>query len=321
VWNEATADGGSRIRSARIDRGFVPAEVHEVAPDGVLVARTLAWNGTSYLVVYQTSQRLLAARVAYDGAPIGEPRVLAEAFDIRAAVTWAGDRWAVAWTELYGNIIRYATVSYGGLPSPLQELELTRNQIVDLALAFDGTRVHLGWIESAWPYSIEPPPLGYAVFTTRLRRNGRVADAQPLPIPASSPRGLAMAGNDERVVLLVDEDARVTAHVIAAKTRQLAATHTLFNAFASSDVTWDGYEFVAAVSYRTGEQTYAEVHTLGGDGTAADDARVTATLARDRHVSIASSPGYDAVLGLQDSDAASGLRAVIYPAREMARLP
>ncbi|HEX6100637.1 MAG TPA: hypothetical protein VF432_30250 [Thermoanaerobaculia bacterium] len=325
VWNEATAGGGTRIRSARIDRDFAAAEVHEIAADGVLAARTLPWNGTEYLVLYLAAGgQLLAARVGYDGAPIGGPKRIAETDRIRAAATWAGDRWAVAWAYVDGyQVIQYATLSHGGVPSSPQDLTLTPNLAFDVALAFDGNRVHLAWIETAGPYTIEPPPHGHAVRTTRLRRNGRVADATPLAIPVTSPRGVSMAGNGERIVLLVDERPGTTAHAIDPRTRQVAATRTLHEGeVKDSDVAWDGHAFVAAVSYLDLEsfRRYLKIFRLGSSGTAAGSPRVAETLAReDLHVTVASSPAYDAVAGLQEADALSGERAVIYTEREMFR--
>jgi hypothetical protein len=324
VWNEVTASGATRIRSARIDRDFETAEVHEIATDGVLVARTLPWNGTEYLVLYQVrGTQLFAARIGYDGEPIGTPRLIAEADTVRAAAAWAGDRWAVAWAYADGyRIIQYATLSHGGIPSAPQDLSLTPNLVFDVALAFDGNRVHLAWIETAGPFIIEPPPPGHAVFTTRLRRNGRVADATPLAIPVtSSPKGVSLAGNGERIVLLVDELPGTTAHTIDPKTRQLAATRTLHEGeVKDSDVTWDGYDFVAAVSYLDlpSFRRYLKIFHLGSDGTGASVPRVTETLAReDLHVTVASSPAYGAVASLQEADALSGERAVIYTEREL----
>jgi hypothetical protein len=322
AWNEQTLEGESRVRTAHIDRNFETAGVRELAP-GALAIRSLAWNGTEYLAVYATpSSELVAMRVAYDGDPIGEPVLLGEAYTTRAAVTWAGDRWAVAWASSEGYpFIHYRTVSRSGVAAPLQELHVNDNVVLDVALAFDGSRVHLAWVEAPEAYFERPP--GYAVFTTRLRRNGRAADTAPLTIPTESPRELAMATNGDQVVLLIDAMNRTSLHVIDADTRQLVSTRTLHEGYGSaSDVKWDGDEFVAAVRYLDGGRAYAEVRHLGDDGTADEDPCIIETLARgELQVSVASSPAYDAVLGLQESDAASGPRAVIHPEREMFRLP
>lgn len=326
IWNEARGDGGMRIRAARIDRDFHPEEAHEIVAEGALVTRSLAWNGTEYLVVYETfGAQIHALRVAYDGTPIGEPRLLAEPGDpVHAAAVWAGDRWAVAWVSTYGSlVVYYQTVSHGGAPSPVQELDVTDARAFDVALAFDGNRVHLAWIQTAYEYYPEPPPQGHAVFLTRLRRNGRLIDETPLPIPSTGPRELAMAGNGEYVVLLVDEEQRTALHRIVTRTRQITASRLLYDRFGKDgDVTWTGYTFVAAVQHRVNDRTLLEIYDLGAAATSTERPRVTETLAsRDLHVSVASSPAYDAVAGVQESDAAAGDRAVIYAEREMYRFP
>ena len=318
MWNEGTADGGTRIRSARIGRDYGTEEVFEVAPAGVLRARNLAWSGTDYLAVYQTGENLVAQRIDYNGEPLGEPRVVGPASqDVRASVAWTGDRWAVAWTDSFDDDIRFANVSRAGIASPLQELDLTGNPVIDVALAFDGNRLHLAWIEGN-PTYFEPPPPGVAVFTTRLRRNGRAADATPLQVPVIGPRALTIAASDEQVVLLVDQSNDTSAYVIDVDVRQFVAVRTLAEGITVSDVTWSGFDFAVALRYFRAGRWYVE--TLRGPDLG--DAHIAETLpSAGLHVSVATSPSYDTVAGLQETDAAEGRRAVIYAEREMIGLP
>ena len=327
VWNEANANTyETRIRTATINRDFEPQNVRELVPTGSLAVRKIAWNGTEYLIVYHgaDAEELFAARLEYDGKPVGEPTLLGRASDPRAAVTWAGDRWAVAWVSAYGEgTVHYRTLSRGGFASPPRELDVTQALAFDVALAFDGRNVHLGWVQIAGPWYIEPPPQGHAVFTTRLRRTGHLLDAVPLAIPAESPRVLAMACNGEQLIVVVDESERTRLHVVPTEGRQMVSTRTLFDAPSNSDVTWDGWDFVAALAESAyGGRSFLRVWRLGDDGSEMEGPRITPTLARkDRKVSVAASPSYAAVVGMQESDAALGERAVIYAEREMYHVP
>lgn len=319
VWNEQTGDG-SRIRSAVIGRDFEPHNVCELAPDGVLRTRKLAWNGTEHLIVYQTRDgRLLVARLTHDGMPIGEPVVISEATTpvSTAAVTWAGDRWAVVWISPYAEVMRYATVSRGGIASLPRELQPTSDIFVDVALTFDGSRVHLAWVAEFRPGAPRVPQ-GSHVFTTRLRPDGRIVDETPLAIPVLGPRHVSMATNGSEVALLVNNHWRTDVHVIS-PTRQILSTRTLLEWRTEGEVTWDGYELVAAAGYR-GARSYAITWRLGDDGTGTDSPRGTATI-DSSSVSVAASPGYSAVLGMTEWDAATGARAVLYAERVLPRLP
>ena len=321
VFNESTTDGGTRVRAAVVGRDFAPESVHELAADGLLRARSLAWSGTEYLVVYQERARgMRALRVTYNGVPIGEPANLGDAPpDIStAAVTWAGDRWAVAWVDHRDSVIRYVTVSRGGVAAPPRDLRPSEKILIEVALAYDGSRVRLAWIESDYPL-FPTIPLGDAVFTTLLRRDGRMEGDVPLSIPASNPSRVTLASNGKRVVLLVDELTHTSINVIDAETRQLLSARTLFEWPAHSDVTWDGDVFVAALSYR-GARTYAAIFRLDEDGTEIEAPRGIMTIGTTM-VTVAASPGYDAVIGVTESDAAAGVRAVIYAERELPRLP
>ncbi|MGZ5441019.1 MAG: hypothetical protein ACXW5U_14665 [Thermoanaerobaculia bacterium] len=318
VWNERTGDG-SRIRSAVIGRDFESHNVRELAPDGVLRTRQLAWNGTEHLILYQTRDgRLQVARLTHDGMPIGEPAVIGEATTpvSTAAVTWAGDRWAIVWISPYADVVRYATVSRGGIASLPRELQPTSDIFVDVALTFDGSRVHLAWVAELEP--APRVPQGSHVFTTRLRPDGRIVDETPLAIPAWGPRHVSMATNGSEVALLVNNLWRTDVHMIST-TRQILSTRTLLEWLAEAEVTWDGFELIAAAGYR-GARSYAATWRLGDDGTGTDAPRGTATIGSSS-VSVAASPGYSAVLGMSEWDAATGARAVLYAERELPRIP
>ena len=206
----------------------------------------------------------------------------------------------------------------GGSASPARALPLTANAVADLALAFDGSRVHIAWVER--PFSPIPEvPQGLDVFTTRLRRDGRIADPAPLAIPVTLPNRVSLAASSERVILVVDEEESTSLHAIDAKSRRLLSSQTLLKEdfVQYSEVTWTGWEFFAASITRRS----LFVWRLGRDGTALDDVRGSETLPSDDDggVSIAATPSYDAVIGLQETDATSGPRAVIYANRELPR--
>jgi hypothetical protein len=296
AWTERTGTG-TQVRTAMIGRDFEPRNVRVLAASGSLISRNLPWNGTEYLAVHQHGGDLFASRLGYDGTPLGEAVFLGRVSFPAVSATWAGDRWAIVWPDPSGRV-SYATVM-GGLAS--LPLTLTANPVGSVAVAFDGRRVHLAWCDAS------------AVFTTRLRPDGRIVDETPLPIPAANPTTVRIVAGNGRVVVLVDAFPDTSIHVVDAKTRQLLSSRTLVQRVASSDLAWSGYEFVAASAF---DRTLAVWH-LGRDGTATNEPRLTETLSRfDLRVSVASSPSYDTVVAMQGTDAASGPRAVIYPSRE-----
>jgi hypothetical protein len=323
AWTETTGSG-TRIRAATLDTTLLPESDREVLPNGTLTGTDLPWNGSEYLALAQTPAGLVATRLAADGSPSAVPPALLWPDPEHVAVVWAGDRWVVVWSV--GPWIWLATVTGNGAVSEPREFRLNSppapptwsKAIRGLSLAFDGTHLHLTWIEArplaGWG------PVGTDVFTTRISAEGTLLDESAAAIPVGwLPQSVSSAANGDTLLVLVDELGRTTVSAIG-KSRAVS-TRTLFDWQAQSDIAWDGREFVAALRAR-GERWYISVFRLMRDGSPAAAPRGTMTLgAQDSgRVSVAATP-MEAVLGLQETTPEGGPRAVVYSDREMPRLP
>lgn len=334
AWNEAT-DDGTRIRTAQLGRTLETESDHVIASDGVIAAADLAWNGSEFLAIFETPGReLFASRVSADGSPVaGPPAHLASGGRRSIAVTWAGDRWLVAWTALTADgSIQVATVTAIGTTSQPRSVRLNTppppegwfSIPIEVALSFDGRDVHLTWIQARWSYDSPHYAQGTHVFTTKMRRDGRLLEEQARAIPASQPDRISTAANDDALLVLVDERSHTTASLIdvRAPALPLVSTRTLYDWRAESDLTWDGRDFVAALHAR-GQRRYLSVLRLARDGSLATTPRGTSTLdvRHSTRPSVASTPSMDAVIAVEETDDASSVRAVVYSEREMPGLP
>jgi hypothetical protein len=323
------ASAGGRVLAAWSDIQGQAAFVRtaSLAPDGTpltdaivapayTAARELAWNGTESLIVETRNGELLATRVAFDGSPLDAQPLLLGQHDstwsyLNAAVTWAGDRWVVAW-QTYAGIF-FATVRNGAVTQG-RMLALGELAASDPALAFNGSTLLLVWNETDRSSCDVFPPciIGQQVaYAARITPDGQLAGPKRVRIPFADDYSIATSGS-EFVIL-----GGTTATVVDAQASNVLASRSLFNWGATSDMTWDGSTYAVALRY-LGASWHVSVTHLDRNLNVVGTPRGTVTLPPDDFVapSIAGS-----LVGLQEGDAVNGARAVVYTEADLAPLP
>ncbi|MEA2464270.1 MAG: hypothetical protein QOJ98_2017 [Acidobacteriota bacterium] len=327
AWSESDSDGYS-VRVADTAAG-----TSAIVANGVLASREISWNGTHHLVLHHDNSRILATRITPDGMVFDDQPIVignlgAGSWGPPASVVWTGDYWLVVWND--GQHLRIVDVSRGGFASvprtldvhpPLQE-EWER-VIGSPSLGFDGTHVLLVWNESQNPpCSMFPPCIGgeFQTFARRLTRDGAptgpglTLDVQygvPVSIASSGREFFLLAGTR---AIVVDGD-QGALHQVAAR--------DLFDWFGtSSDVTWDGRDYVVTMRYR-GAQWHLSLRRLDRNLNDVSAPRGTPTLTPDvqEPPSVAAAFSGDALIGVQEGTIATGVRATVYRESELPLLP
>lgn len=288
-----------------------------IAAPAYVATRELPWNGSEYLVVASRNNQLLATRVAHDGTPLdAEPFLLGQHWQawwaLNAAVTWAGDRWVVAWEAPDG--IHLATV-HNGVTTSSRKLAFGDVYASEPALSFNGTTLLFVWNETTLlPCWFPPCDSGETrTLAARLTRDGDVVDATPLEIPtASGAYSIATSGGE---FLVLGETTATTIDASAAP--RILASRRIFNWHAAGDVTWDGSSYAVALRY-FGARWHLSVTHLDRELNVIGAPRGTETLPPDLFVAPSIARSFVAV---QEGDAAEGARAVVYREADMQPLP
>jgi hypothetical protein len=325
AWSESDGDGYTvRVADTAVSSSAIVA-------NGVLAARELSWNGTHHLVVHHDNTRILATRITPDGGVFDQPLVLGNlgpgSSQPPASVVWTGDYWLVVWTD--GERLRVVDVSRGGFASVPRKLDVHPpllegwSRYIGLpALGFDGAHALLVWHESQQPPCSFFPPCGGGetkTFATLLTRDGAQAgNTVELELQSFAPVSIASSGRELFVLsgtraVVLDGDPSVL---------RVAATRDLFDWNASSDVTWDGRDYVVAMRY-LGAQWHLSLRrfdALLNDVTAP---RGTPTLTPDlfEPPSVAAPFSGDALAGVQEGTIETGVRATVYREAELPLLP
>lgn len=303
------------LRAVSLARDATPLADTPVAL-AYLAARELPWNGSEYLAVSARDAFLYATRVALDGTPLdGEPLLVGwhqTAWPhVEASAAWAGDRWVVVWQS--GHEIRFATIRNGTV-SPWKKLALGDRPASRPVLGANGSALLLAWTEADPPAcGMFPPCIGgesYG-FAARITPDGDVAIAERIALPQKTTNAIATSGSEFFLL------GGTTATIVDAGISRVVASKSIFNWPASGDVTWDGASYAVALRY-AGMRWYVSVthydRTLAPIGTP----RGTTTLPPDNWVAPSIAGG---IVGVQEGDAAQGLRAVAYREADMPPLP
>lgn len=301
------------IRTASLTPDATPL-TDTIAAPAYLAARELAWNGAEFLAVGVRDHQVLATRLAFDGTPLdAEPLVLGQhqsgGANLNAAVTWAGDRWTVAWDTFDG--ISFSTIRNG--TAQTKQLALGDLPVTNPALSFNGSTLLFVWNQSDSPPCYFPPcGLGdtYA-FAAELTRDGELVDAKRVSLPFANHYSIATSGNEFLIL------GGTTATTIDAGVTRVLASRSIFNWGATSDVTWDGSSYAVALRY-LGAVWHVSVTHLDRNLNVTGTPRGTPTLPPDDFVapSIAGS-----LVGVQEGDVRNGTRAVVYREQDMPPLP
>lgn len=328
LFSEHQGDFAS-IRSALLTPDGVPSP-RPAAALSFLTSRDLAWNGTDYLAVHRSNDKLMATRVDENGVAIDQNPIVIASMDTHAwwehvaAVSWVGTQWMVVWPDEANVYVSF--VSPGGVATAPHALavgrppaENTYRAMSDVALAFDGTNALLVWNEAHHEICFFPVcGNGEArTYATRLMPDGEVVDAAPLELPRGDAHSIATRGRQFVVatgttVSLLDARDALT----------LVTTRTLPGISGLSDVTFDGRGFLVAVRYRVANW-HLRLHRLGTTLADQDVPRGVMTPAPDRFTppSIAALDAQSVLIGTQEGDPETGPRAVVYRDDDLQPLP
>lgn len=205
VWTELSGDA-SRVRSATLSRE--PFAVRTVLEHAELVTSDLPWNGAEYLTIVAAGGKIRAQRLDAAGGAVGRAAVLDDApvWGVHVATAWAGDRWIAAWPS--GRNVRVATVLPNGIVASMVERPLAamvpprRSAVGRIALAFDGARGVIAWLEGwADPCPFECPAV-FAGFAAEIDRDGTIGAPRLLVEEAAT--GVAVAANGGEFAVALD---------------------------------------------------------------------------------------------------------------------
>lgn len=313
----------ARQRTAAIDAAGEPRR-NVFLGEGIVSAKDLSWNGSAYLAIIQRGETLLAQRLTVDGEPFGPPSELHAdeeySFDMIASVVWSIDRWVVVWIARDGDQAFFATVSPAGVVADKRELApIDPNRyFVDAALAADGPRVLLSWIEADVN---EIYFVNRNLFAQRFRRDGREIDAVPLRVADDALYLSVTAGNDFVVVANMPRQTLMTRLEADGPALTVLATRTLPPGI--SDVTFDGREYVLASRGLPDFSRTLVIARFDEQLEPTQPPRGVITLQSDDFFqpSVAAVMAGEVVVAIQEADTENGARAVVYHERELSPLP
>lgn len=324
AWTDLEGDAAS-LRTAQVANDGRPI-VTAVAGASFLAADEMAWNGTDALIVTHAHGKVWGTRVTSAGAPVAAPVLLGNYpylhyLERRAAVTWAGDRWLVIWPEQ--DAVRMVTLSASGavtatrLVPLLPALPPNHFRYVEAAeIAFDGRHILLVFGEVHGEICFFPVCNNEqrAAWAVRLTAAGDPAGT-PLLLPSlSNADDFSIAASGGEFVILGGPHA-VTVDAPAEELRLLNSRDFFRGA---SDVTWDGKDFVIALRYQLA-RTHLALYRVDWrlEDVAAPKGIETLPAFALRAPSIAAVDSQRTIIAVEEGDAESGARAVVYLEQDM----
>ncbi len=312
----------SIVRSAHIAPDGTPLSSSVIDPNATLASTDLAWNGSEYLTVIYRNEQLRAQRLNAFGQKVGSAMLLYSAgsgpIPPRVAVVWAGDRWEVVGAD--SVIAFHAEVAPDGKRSSWEQLKLegplpeghARSGVYDVAIAYDGERVLVAWIEGQYyPCNMVCPENRPAFVTTIDRFAFNVGAPHRISDPFANARSVSLATNGDEVVAITNGYQALATSFDASLEQK--ATRSFDG---SGDVTWDGSAFVLALRERD-QLTVRRLDADLRDGARARVATIAPTDSADTTPSIAVAISGNGIVALQECDANSGGRAVAYVEQEL----
>jgi hypothetical protein len=317
-----------RARAALVGADGEPLEHRQIGVDRAVAGNELAWSGTEYLALVESDFLLFAQRLSFDGEPIGNALLLgdAPAFEAQPSVAWAVDRWVVVWPG--EEAVYFATVSPAGILSPVQTLTLDtplepgfERNILAVSVAAEGARVLITWIEGhLGEYAMPPFFIEPVVFAQRFRRDGRPIDAAPARLAVERAQYVSSVAGENTFAVVTDADTQTTVTLLGSRDSRVLATRVLPPGL--SDVAWDGDEYIVAARYWPDWPRHITLSRFDEQLHETQPVRGIATLAADIPAppSVAAVAG-QAVVAIQEGDAETGARAVVYREADMTALP
>jgi hypothetical protein len=328
VWTEQQGVTSS-IRSAHLAPDGTVLSHSVIDPNAALVSRDLAWNGTHYLTVMHRNGQLRAQRLSAFGEKVGSAMLLFSSgyglLPPRVSVVWADDHWEVAGTD---RVIGFhATVAADGEVTDWEHLQLKgtlpddqtqRADVHDVAIAWDGERAVVAWIEGQYyPCNFECIGTRPAFIATIDALAHTVTEPHRISDPYELAESLSLATNGEEIVAaLTRYDGKTLVTTVDAALERVASRN--FDGVA--DVAWDGSSFVLALR----ERTQLTVRRLDANLRDAARARFTNVAPADvpgSAPSVAVAIPGNAIIGVQEVEANSGARALAYVEEELGNEP
>lgn len=283
----------------------------------------LASNGNEVLAIGMRDRRLTGARITRNGIRVDrEPLLIAEDAT-SAAVTWAGNRWIVAWnTERRIFTVEVSLEGKVSAPRALQAAPTdTDTTIADVALAFDGRNVLVVWHEPApggcVPEACPPPSVRNAIFAARL-------DDAAATIIAEGPGHEAVASNGREFAVLRGGEVIFVRIAGGAIVAEAPRTILDYPRGIRGDITWDGSEYVVALRYGV-YRSHLAVHRIASGGFATSPPRHTEVLPAEftgvARPGIAAERGSSAVIVLHENAPADPARVVAHLEHELQPRP
>lgn len=328
VWTEQQGQTSS-VRSAHLAADGTPLSNSVIDPNATLVSRDLAWNGSHYLTVIHRNGQLRSQRLNAFGEKVGSAMLLYTSdggFRLpRVSVVWADDHWEVAGTDMITAF--HCTVSADGKDVSWEQLQLegtlpddqtVRTSIYDVAIAWDGARALVAWIEGQYyPCNFECIEARPAFVTTIDPIAHAVTGAHRISEPWEGAESLSLATNGGEVVAAMTRYDRNT--LVTAVDASLERTASR-NFDGVADVAWDGTSFVLALRERT-ELTVRRLDANLRDAARARFASIAPADVVGSAPSVAVAIPGNAIVGVQEVEANSGARALAYVEQELGNEP
>ncbi|HEX6100636.1 MAG TPA: hypothetical protein VF432_30245 [Thermoanaerobaculia bacterium] len=325
VWTEQQGLT-SIVRAAHLTPDAMVLSHSIIDPNATLVSRDLAWNGAAYLTVIQRNGQLRVQRLDAFGRKVGSAMLLftSENPMARVSVVWADDHWEVAGTD--GVTAFHATVAADGdvtgwealkLEGTLPNEETRRTGVRDVAIAWDGERTVIAWIEGQYyPCSFECIQDQPAFIATIDPIAHAVSEPHRISDPYELAESLSLATNGEEIVAAMTRyDGRTLLTALDASLETVATR----NVDGVADLAWDGSTFILALR----ERNLLTIRRLDSSLRDAARARVAGIAPADvvgSAPSVAVAIPGNAVIGIQEVDSNNGARAVAYVEQEVESL-
>lgn len=328
MWSEHEGDA-AYLRSTLLDRDGTPSQ-RPTAAASFLATRDLAFNGSEYLAVHRSGDKLLVTRIDANGAAIDAQPIVLEAphsstiwWEKPIAVAWTGAHWMVLWPNEHQIMVSF--VSSNGVATTPRALGIEQQRpplpdgqyrrMTDVAVAYDGARALLVWNEQQYEICYFPicGDLGTFTFATHLSADGAVLET-PIELPSADRPSVATSGREFVVV------SGTKATVVRNNRLAIITTGTLPGIHGTSDVAFDGRDYLVAVRYQVANW-YLRVHRI--DAELRGTVEGIQTLAPDRFdpPSIAALPSREVLIAIQEGTPETGARATVYREDELHALP
>jgi hypothetical protein len=232
-----------------------PVSIPVVAENHSALASVVTFAGGHWVVVWQETSNVFAARVGTDGVIVGsptavgttrtDPQPLAVASNgAEALVTWPGDS---------DNVVRIDGATGAVLSTTSHPMsQKATDTVTDVAIAWNGTEYLVAWVDVPAP---SPPPVSPpTLYAGRLSTTGGVVDATPLSVtsdsslPKSGAQSFGVASDGANFFVVWSAGGPITGRPV---TNGVLGGSVAVGTGSAPSVTFDGTNYVVASQLRT----------------------------------------------------------------------